>query len=593
MKLLNCLLVFAVLAFAGCSFDGGTSERDVEAVLPQDSTVVIALDYSDSGQVDALKNLKTRFPDTGLWQIMIDGYNTEIGDAEEDQELLYENLIQPIIENDWKVLMGMKFDGAKSLQALEEGNAEVYIVGKFADKDQFGALLERLLNEFEVVEGEKDGVELTTVEAEDIYIAQYKDIFFMTNTAAYRDAGIDRLMNGGGLDENDEFSSTIEGMAEHNFGYVYVDSEGFGPILEEIYAQWGPGMNSALAALGDVYMVMAADNEGVKLLSHSKLIGTAEEIAVAFPKNDRNVDLVNKVPGEGMFVYLEESTMTPYLAAFWAGFTTGYNGIDVNDFSEGGDLRDLLSTENLYNDLMETVAKIGGISVEDAEKLANSPFAFAMQNVGELYPAMSLYVDVADGSAEAAEKLTLALDTYFDEVLVEFDSLGADIGGLAGFIKNDVVAVNGGGVHRIYLDWSALPEEALADLQIVPTLSVADIKAELYYGVTGDDVFVISLFPGFADKYGKAALADEVLFKDAVEKLGDTYGFSLSYIATESIMDLADKYVGISDSLGLVADEDIVSYEKIRDFVKAVPYMVSSGVIQGETMRSDGYLRIK
>ena len=57
------LLVSALLPIAGCSWFGSPKDANPEAVIPQDATLVLAIDHSNIGQV---KNL------VALWEISAD-----------------------------------------------------------------------------------------------------------------------------------------------------------------------------------------------------------------------------------------------------------------------------------------------------------------------------------------------------------------------------------------------------------------------------------------------------------------------------------------------------------------------------------------
>jgi len=175
-------------------------------------------------------------------------------------------------------------------------------------------------------------------------------------------------------------------------------------------------------------------------------------------------------------------------------------------------------------------------------------------------------------------------------LIVEFDSAVGENG--SGALKKDIKVVQGGGVNRLYLDWSALPQEAIDGYNVIPGFDVSTVDFEIYYGVTGSDVLVFALYPGFDEEFGKDSLADDEVFKAALDRVGGKYEVNVSYFDLNPMMNMVDKYFEVLKMNGVMSTDDFEIYEIVKNFVNTVDYMVGASWLEGDILKSEDYIRL-
>jgi hypothetical protein len=566
---------------AGCSF-GESDDVVLENLLPEDSTMAIVIDYSDPGQVKNFKEIKAKFPENGLMTKLIEGYDNEV----KEDAYKYEK-IQPIVEGEWKLLMGMKFpEGMTNFEEVDEKDLIVFVGGRFSEANMVEELLESALKDKDVKTESENGAKYWDVD-ETMFVARYGDIFFMTNTVLGRDEGLERLKNGAGL-YTESFEDMVKGLAEERLAYIYVNGEGFSPVYEELYAEIPGFYDTYMKGLGDIFVSVTAEKDGLRMLSNSSFIDGVPDFIGGL---DYEPYMAKLVPGEGVIVYTEMAGFGSYLDLISQAFDQQYNkALEVQNFSEGGDLREFVG--EIDNDFMKVVVDVLGVEEEQARLFFDSPMAFALYDVGEYYPGMSLFMDVNGDQMVVADSLVKNIDSYLGVLISEFDaSVGAQ-GIPAGLFKKEMDIVLGKELHKVYVDWSILPAEALKELEVVPGLDLVDMRAELYYGVTGDGIFTVALYPDFSLKYGKSSLKDNKVYQEALKSLDEGIGFNVVFYDFLPLAGLADRYVDLLMQIGIIAQSDNETYQMFKDSILAIKFIVSSDHFVDDSLLSEAFVKI-
>ncbi len=548
--------VFVFLA-GGCSLFGGESGIQPEAALPEDSLMVVSIDRSDKDQSAKLKNLMEKFPKNGLGQKLIDQYNAAVAD---DQKF---SVWGPVFKNEWKVVFGVKTQG-ESVEEISDKNLEFYLVGKFAEADKLETILDKELG----AQKEDDGVNYWV--NNDLFVTRSDEFFVMAQNVENMKSALDRLDDESGFNI-EEKTAFAPGLAGGNLGYFYLNSENassFAKVLEEEL----PGVESSLKGLGDMYMILTADKDNLRFKSHTLVNDSEKNTSMV---TDYVPQLISKVPGMDMIMFAEQGSMETIFEAVYETLS-----IEAGSDPEA--------------EVLKTIAAFATLEVDEVKAIVDSPVAFSMSYVDQLYPAMMLYLDLEKEEVEAAKKLALAFDQYVDEIMKSFDDLVAlEADNVKGALKKAPVVVNGGGMHKAYLDWSAFKDEDLAALNVVPGINVKDLKVEFYYGVTGDNVMVFGLYPGFDKVYGEDVFAENEDFKKAEKTLDSGRGFVVSYFQTEPLLMLADKYFKVVQGMGMLKPQDEKTYEMIRKSVGTVQYIISTSKEEDNAIKGEGAVRIE
>ncbi len=200
--------------------------------------LVIAIDYSDDDQVDMFEDLKGRFPDVTFMDKIYEEIEKESEDNI-DVALLFSDLLS----GEWKIVIGISsIDFDYSTYGASADVPEMYVAMEFENADAFEELFELAMpencdEELGCKVEEFDGVKYWTSEVDDMYAMRYGDLFVLASFSDGREDALERLANGGGFDTNSEYLDNI--ASQPNLGYVLMDSEGFGDVFDEVYAEWG------------------------------------------------------------------------------------------------------------------------------------------------------------------------------------------------------------------------------------------------------------------------------------------------------------------------------------------------------------------
>ncbi len=560
----------SVLLLSAC---GAVKDLEPEVVLGDDTAFVMSFDHSDLGQIESLKSLLENFPDSGLSEMLIQQYDAGVMSS----SLRYENALKPIVEGKWRILLGISFDErVKSFEDISALTANFYLVVKLEKADELEVLLDKLIEEGEQgVDKTVDG-DFTSWHGTNggLYITRYGDLFFTAMDEEKMLAAVDRVKDGKGFEIGGKLGQS-DLVDEPKLGYIYVSSEEFFGLVREFYNEMGVSFISEyIDAIGDVYVAGMVDKEGLSLVSMAEVKDDDSELIEIY--EDYELQLINKVPAQGMILYVEDPDLSVALKSMSLGASMEL-GEESPDF---------------YSELVKEIAAMGEASVDEVRDVFASPYAVAVSDVGALYPAVAIYLQLDEDKVQSAKALDKGVDAFVDEVLVELDKRLDEVGAAKGMLKKELVLVRGQALNKLYFDLNLLPEQSMKELEDLLGEKLDDVKVELYYGITGDNVYTIALYPDFADAYGKEVLAQDALYLTATEKVKDYFGSSLEYINLAPLFDIADMYMEIVNNAGEVSDEDYATYAIVKTVAKEFKYLIGSSILDGDFLKSVLYLRI-
>lgn len=588
--------LIAIFAFTGCRADVAEN-KSIEMLFPKDSAGVFVLDSYSGENMDYVEKLEEQFPETDLDAKITDWLNEQFS----EKDISYEEDVEPIFDDEW--MFGASVSVPDNFQESDfQGEdafdgVDIFIAGKFEEADKVQKLMETIMKRKVYIYKEDGDFQFWTKEDEDFYMARYGKIIFVTNSKEGRDAAVARLTTGA-----DGFVAAVEKGFAGNLGYMFVDGEVLYEFYEGFfgklysYAGVDEDIKNRFSMLGDVWSTIGPDEGGTKTYTTVQVNESAGDLSTLVGNPDYRIAFPSKVNGKGVIFYLETSGIATGLRQFVNSFMAGYDAAkNPLVFSESGE-GIVSSTRDYYDEFLASLEGSTGATKDELDGLLEVPMAFAVSDSGGFIPTFSFYFQFDPEQAEIVKKLTQALDVYMDKVIVEFDALMVDAEVPTGAFKKDLELVNGGGLHKLYLDWNSLPEKYLAQANLIPGLNLTDQKIEFYYGVTGNDVFVLSLYPDFPESYGVDVLGDDVDFKEALGKVEGNDAYGIEYFATKPVFDIIDRYLEAlkSSGFGPFAGEDLASYELYgKQFIGAFKYAISAGRYKDGVLSSDGYVRIK
>lgn len=533
-----------------------TSDLKISDLLSKDSDIVLSLNYSDSSSRKNFEAMLEKFPEISendFW-VSIFGYNKR-------PENNLGNLMDPVFAEDYEALLGFKF-GHDGFDDFE--NSEIIVAGKVsADDDFYNAITKSMgVDPMRNIYCELSGNELYFIsEDEDFYFVRYGDIFFVTNSEKNRDDAMDRLLSKNGYDMSED--------AQKSLLYALISGTVFSDIMNMSY-----GSDSSFSSLSELYESMGNIEMYISALTSEKLqldssmVLADNEIMSVY--RDNPVSLLNKIPGKNLIAYMESVDLSllfePYLDSL------AMIGGSYSSFS------------------LESVYEETGLSESEFELLTNSPYAFSLSEVGQIYPGMVFAIKLDSSDILPAEKLLTYLDTKVDEFIQASDDEWLNIDASSYFEKS---SVDGSSLRRIKLDMTTLPENFWANEKMLEEKElIGDTVFDLYYGIKKDsdmNVFLVALYPDFNVAYGQDVVRDNANFKEAKDSLGNVYGSGVSYINIPGVFDFVDTLLVLTGESNNIGSD----YAQVKEIVSRFEYLISSSKVSGESVLGRLILKLK
>lgn len=582
------LILFGLILIGiwGLGRFGASIDADLEAVFPKDASVVMIFDYSDSGQRAAFKNLLKKFPETGGWAKIVEMLDSDL----EERNISYEKDIRPVLKKKWEIGIGMSVP--ENLGPLN--SPEVYFVGKFDKSAAAKKLFEKILaakfgKDIEDIRYKKDGeFEYWTTggtgSKHSFYAAKYRDIIFVTTGITYLKEAVERIKNNNGFKPREDESLM----------YTYLNLSNWSAVFEALFRKSGlESVVDSAENIGAEYSTIIADEGGLKFYGEAE-IDLSEGMEDGLANYNYEVGLYKKIGGDNVMLYSEQSKLGVYGAIIVQSFMMGFNSASMQA-SQGGDIPQELFIPNYYENFVAQVAGISGLSVENVEVLLEQPFAFAVSNDEDILPSVVIAVDVGEENEDNAKKLIAGVDDFVSEIITDYDAVvmnitGGEVG--VGAFKRENIVIGGGSFYKVWFDKSVLSEDALVNMNWFGIL-IENIDFEIYYGVTGDNLIILALYPGFEDVYGKSSLSENEDFMAASAQISGVRGHRLEYMNLEEFAVFFHKFLEEISYKNLLAVPFRARYEQyVEPILKTCRYLISSERLEGEKVIAEGYWKI-
>jgi len=455
-KIFKILIGLVVLAGIGVGVVYGykyyidITQPDPVVVMPKDVTALFVVDHSNSTQIANLEKVLNKFPtdDPGIKYLIAQYDKRQTAGDQFSYEKIKESL-----KGDWKIAVGFKLAGDKTISKEEAENSsglgklyyaavigpnavpgnvsdslkadgldgsadspvapastskgrvsepDIYISGYFSNADEIEKLfVPELGKDFDAME--KDGVKLWTNEADDVYIIRDGKIFALTNSSKVRDEIVARLDKKDGFTSEDSYKNAKKDIS-NVLAYSYINIKSVKDIL-----------GSAIADFSDVYSFVSTDGEGLSMQSKTSL-ASKDSALVKNMIGAEKPSIIDKINADGIIAYYESPSAMTVLQSFEIALAKSKNSYSSKS--------KIVTTDTF----IEALAKTLKVDKDDINALANSRFAFAVTNRGKLYPTFTLYLKLDDKNKDAAQKVVDAVDKYMDEMVAKLQGDIADTG---------------------------------------------------------------------------------------------------------------------------------------------------------------------
>lgn len=591
-----------LLTFSSCGF-GKSKDRSLEAAFSQDASMVFVADYTSDNQVANLNKVISQFPVMGT----VDTYKKLFDDRVMGENLSWDQDLGPIFKGKWKVGVSVTFPEGDDLS-----KGDIFFAGKFSESKQITVLLTKLIANrvgfWEKVKYEKtDGVEYWTDDSSKIYLALNKDIFVISQTAEDRKATIKRIDANDGLDQNSQFKNYISKSSDRLM-YGYVGPKTYNSKNSFFSKLFGEKYMKLLEAMKGNFVEVVVTEDGLKFLSKTNIDPKSAGFNAFVPNPDYKISLVAKVNSKGLFYYTEASGFTGGILELLmaddvvnAGKADAVDGGSLQTNVLGalgmGDDTEVLSAPATSVGTSGNLRELMSAFVQKIKFILDSPHAISISDKGNFLPAIAFYFQLKNDDVEKAKGLLTDLDAYVDEVVLEVNKVMPAADGQTSSIKKDLIVSNGGALHKVFVDWKAVPQAIITDWSTKSGIDVTSVKNEFYYGLMGDNVFVIAWYPDFPDAYGKDVLSQDADYKEAFNKLDAGYGMSVSYVNTKPLVTFLDKFLKMAvtlDSADESGSDVALGYVQIVEkFISTVKYAVASSGYQDGQISAESFMKVE
>jgi len=520
------LAVCSLLLVSGCSDFDDLNASDsgilIEQLLPSDSWLVISVTTKDAEQREQFNEFASKFSDgEDFWA------QVEVGFAEMGMD--YEEDIKPILGEE-----GFRFVMAYATS----GN---FVAMTVADVEKTQGWLDSMadLGEVEVLAlGDEDMYVTTVTEEEESYTMLIEDVLMVAGDSASLLNAKGQLAADGAesLLKNKQYMDSVEEIETPYVGYAYVDFDKF----EELSGgEFGLGSVLGLSSyLMDSQIWAMAFDEGDVVLSgfgdgDRELI---DDLDLGFSDLEGDgIYLAESVPGDGLIFYSESGSFASMLK-LW---------ITRN----GGNVEEAYASIDEYT--------TGYLSLDFEDKVLNfldKGYAFAVHDNGSAeIPGMSVIIDVSSDTESANELITM-LDAQIGSLvlMMQYDGTGS----WDSLVKTDT-EILGGEFHVVSVGLSAFGGALDTYMGVAESGSgsvASDEVLTVLYGITDDDVLVISTYDAWEVFDGEESIMDLPDFEGMFEEV-KSHDDTLMYVDFSGV-------VGYLDLLEMGAGEESVLVEQ-------------------------------
>ena len=497
-KILFAVMLAGVIFLVGCtgpsfetlnSSDGGVL---IEKLLPKDVWFVLSVTTKNAGQRAEFENFINNFSST-------DDFFAKVQEGFAGIGVNYDEDIKPIIGEDG-FRMVMAYAGTDNFVAMTVAD-EVKAREWLDSTVERGEASELALSDFDVYVSQNDNGESYTALLDDVLVVA------SSSTVLMNAEGQLAVEDSESLFDNEEYMNGVSQIESPYLGYVYVDVAGYGEI---------GGDSLGIFSLGNILLkseVIGFSFEDGALLLSGYGVGDKEAIAeYGISISDisgEEVYLTKYVPAEGIAFYEEAGGFAKIVELFAL---------------KSGD------AEGFYATLDSYATKYLGMDVrEDVLSFLDKGYAIAVHKGADSLPYFSIIADASsnhDGADDFVDRIDAQISSLV--ALFEYDESGA----FSSLIKTEA-EVMGGDFNVVSMDMAALG-------QVMPTYSLTGMIS-LFYGVTEDDVLIISTYPDWEVFSEESSLLEDETFSDAIKAIK-------GYDNTIFYLDLAV----VADYLGLV-----------------------------------------
>ncbi|MDP4008367.1 MAG: DUF3352 domain-containing protein [Candidatus Peregrinibacteria bacterium] len=583
---LSLILISSLFLLISC---GGTASNvlptnedgySLEDLAPYNSSVVISYGAYDQVQKDNFKTLLEKFE----LQPLLDKYLATMNEILAESDLTFEDDLKPMLGEDYRAIVAMDLNKQTS-EPTEESDVtielyeanysgEMFIAFIVADVKKAEDFINALSKSEGMILGDNQGYLTVTDTQAGTQIILIDNFLVMTTTDDAVENALSRYAGDmDALSDNQNYLKTFGEFSEPQLIYAYFDLGG---------------------------MDVGGASDGALSMNPFKLVDY-QMYGVSAKEDGFDLKGFASFDKDEMKKYGADLSMFSGPGAYMTDY---FNANDLIAYTESYDLANSLRNNPTLSDpsISEGFRSLFGSDLEAGLfSWMDKGFAFVLQKGDWLIPGITLAFD-ASSNSQAARDFYLKLDTQLSGyITLSQEQLGAAMQKAAY-----------GDLSVISIDLAAFDDGSFAEQ--FPGVTPPSI--DFTYGLTEDDLFILSIQKGLYENYGDDVISDNTRYDEAIKTIGDADGgviyfdFSLltdyfgefaevvlkSQLSQQEFMNSITEMSEEESKAALEATESDYrsAIAEVVNVLKKLDYFVlGSEITSKNNMRTAGYLKVK
>ncbi|MBU1446324.1 S-layer homology domain-containing protein [Patescibacteria group bacterium] len=504
----------------------------IEDIFPKDIFATLELDLSSSTEITNFNNLLAKFPNvdntTPGIEDSIDIFLDLIGTS--DYQADFETAFQ---DNTNRIVVGL------------DANESALLAIEVKDNSKINRLIEKITSGTNPLYYEQNVLGFRTITSIEGYVNMTLagNVILIAENAQAQYMTLRNIKNEGPvLAENSIYKIYQSSDLAPKFASLFINLDAISSFSTDV-AELLPTL-----AYGDVSsenISFSADKNGLAMLVQADM-----SLDVTY----KQPYMYREIPGKNLLMYMEAY------------------GLD-EAFKMQADALKEISYE--YNSVLNEFEDATGMSLEDdIFNTMNAGYAIVWQENTNLMPGISIYADVNENKV-AAEAMVNKMHTGISAMVDEMVATAPDGIDGAKVFKLDTVKVGGRDVHRLTIDFNAIPASELEDADL--PMGFFGEPIEFFYGITSDNYLVISNYADLEQEYGSTTtVSRDAGLTSAKSNISD-YEFGISYINVTTILDYVDSVIAEMEIMnGAMSVDEREEYEMIMSYIRPIKYIISA-----------------
>jgi hypothetical protein len=537
-----------------------------EQYLPPSTMMVLAFNLRDTNVQKNIDMLLSYFPgNEEIRHNIMKGWSEEIKNNLPSYTFDFEKELLPILGNNPRIMF--------ALAPPADGEKEPTVYGATTVQDIPG--LNTLINK--LVDTKRFTQELPTIVLENnehhFYSGIKNDLFVFSN---HKDALTQYLTNqdqAHSLFTDPLYTQIITNLDIPYLGYLYMNIPAFATQMKNIDSETQQVFESnSVFAIQGLGLSLSPQTTGIRFKGY--VVGNKEVMDNMHYRfshlPSQKPLLMNKISSSSTMLFTEVFDFKKAWEDSWAMNTT-----------------DMKEMSNISSLAKQYIASTTGLDVEkDIFPLLDNEIAFSIQYEKEnLMPQISLLVNVSH-HPDSAQKIIQLIDRSIDSLIHQLQQSGAP----ETLVQKNSVTISNKPFTKVTMDIMQLIPSDMAMVPVAKSM-LEKTKITLTYGITADNILIISTDNHLSELYGKSSMASEKNVAEALQQVNDTTQ-GISYVDIENILGYVDQIVRYIDALEPMTTDDKASYDKIVHMLQPVKYMIFSSTAEDYTATTTGFIKI-